>query len=339
MSNGTDPSKRIPKSLGTDTQLLGQYSLTDLIVAGMPGVVVILLTQVVLPSDLAVAGVSVTVLTIPLVVLGIAVGATFVYLTPGYTNSLDWLEQFVGFHQSESNLDHEQAKEYTRVERVLPERDAVVRTDGALVGAVHVEPATMALATDDQWQAKAEAFQDFVNTTVEFPVQFYSTTQSFPAEEYLEAYESRLGDPDVEANPKLEALIEHYVAWYEDELVRRQMTIRDHYVVVPVTPAEVRFERDGLVQKIADLRVIGTLVRAATSPPKAAERAAMAEELDERLRRVERGLRGIEDVNASRIDATEFTRVIGEFWAGRDLEQGNLAHRIRTTPLVGGTDS
>ncbi|MEF8976913.1 MAG: hypothetical protein V5A21_11875 [Halapricum sp.] len=52
MSSATDPSKRIPKSLGTDTQLIGQYSLTDLLVAGIPGVIVILITQVVLPKSL-----------------------------------------------------------------------------------------------------------------------------------------------------------------------------------------------------------------------------------------------------------------------------------------------
>ena len=339
MSNATDPSKRIPKSLGTDTQLLGQYSLTDLLVAGLPGVVVILFTRVVLPTDLEVAGVSVSALTIPLAVMGIAVGALFVYLTPTYTNSLDWLGQFVGFHQSETELSHDAAKEYTRVERVLPERNAVVRTDGALVGAVHVDPPTMALATDDEWRTKVEAFQDFVNTTVDFPVQLYATTQDFPVGEYLDTYESRLEDPDVKENPKLAALVENYVEWYEDEMVRRQMTIRDHYVIVPVTPREVRFERDGLAEKFADLRVIGTLVRAVTSPPVAEERATMADELDERLKRVERGLRGIEDVNAARINAAELTGLIGEFWAGEDLEHADLPHRIRTTPIVNGGDA
>jgi hypothetical protein len=339
MSNATDPSKRIPKSLGTDTQLLGQYSLTDLLVAGMPGVVVILVTQVVLPTGLEVAGVPVSTLTIPVAILGIGVGALFVYLTPGYTTSLDWLEQFVGFYQSEKELPHEAAKEYTQVERVLPDRDAIVRTDGALVGAIHVDPPTMALATDEEWRTKAEAFQDFVNTTVDFPVQLYSTTQSFPADEYLDAYESRLSDPDVKENPKLAALVENYVEWYEDELTRRQMTIRDHYVVVPVTPREVRFERDGLAEKFADLRVVETLVQAATSPPVAEERAVMADELDERLKRVERGLRGIEDVNAARIDVVELTGVIDEFWAGEDLEHGDLPHRIRTTPIVNGGEA
>ncbi len=339
MSSASDPSKRIPKSLGTDTQLIGQYSLTDLLVAGMPGVIVILVTQIVLPKSLRIAGVPVTTLTIPVAVLAIGVGALFVYLTPAYTTSIDWLEQFVGFHTSETEIAHEEAKEYTQIERILPRRDAIVRTDGALVGAVHVDPPTMALATDEEWQTKTEAFQDFVNTTVDFQIQIYSTTQAFPAGEYLQQYEDRLRDADVKNNEKLEALIEHYVEWYEREVAQRQMTIRDHYVLVPVTPQEVRFERDGLAAKLADLPLLGVVIRAAMSPPVAEERAAMADELDERIRQVERGLRGIEDIEASRLDAEELTGVIGEFWAGQHLDHGDLSYRIRTTPFVSKPDS
>ena len=339
MSSATDPSKRIPKSLGTNTQLIGQYSLTDLLVAGMPGVIVILITQVVLPKSLRVAGVPVTTLTIPVAALAIGVGALFVYLTPAYTTSIDWLEQFVGFHTSETEIAHEEAKEYTQIERILPRRDAILRTDGALVGAVHVDPPTMALATDQEWQTKSEAFQDFVNTTVDFPIQIYSTTQAFPTDEYLQRYDDRLRDADVKNNEKLEALIEHYVEWYERELAQRQMTIRDHYVLVPVTPQEVRFERDGLTAKVAELPLFGVVIRAATSPPVAEERAAMADELDERIRQVERGLRGIEDIEASRLDSKELTGVIGEFWAGQHLDHGDLSHRIRTTPFVSKADS
>jgi len=334
MSNSSDPTKRIPKSLGTDTQLLGQYSLTDLLVAGMPGVIVILLTQVVLPSDLSLGGIPLSTFTIPVAILAIGMGALFVYLTPNYTTSLDWLGQFVGFHQGEKEVAHEAAKKHTKVEQLLPERDALVRTDGTLLGAVHVDPPTMALATDEEWRRKAEAFEDFVNTTLNHPVQFYSTTQAFPAEDYLDAYESRLTDADVVENPRLSALVEHYLKWYEHELDRRQMTIRDHYVIVPVTPREVRFERDGIAAKFADLRFIGGLIRAATSPPQAEERAAMADELDDRIRQIERGLRGIEDVYANRLASDDMTRVIAEFWSGEPMDQGDLSQRLRTTPIV-----
>lgn len=332
--NTQDPTKRIPKSLGNDTKLFGSYTLMDLAVALLPGVGVILLTQVLLPSTLTVAGYHVQTLTLPVAGLAIAVGGLFVYLTPNYASSVDWLETFVRFHTSSTDHTHEEAKEYTQVERVHPKHGAIERTDGVFVGMVQVSPPTMALATDEEWQAKAGAFRDFLNTTVEFPIQIYSTTQAFPANDYLGRYKSRLDDPDVEANPRLEALIEHYVEWYESELDERQMTIRDHYVIVPVAPREVQFERESLTQKLAELPYLGLFVQAWFGPRRAEEQVAMADTLDERLRQVQTGLREIDGCNAQRVEATEATRIVGEFWSGDDLEYGDLESVLRTNPLI-----
>jgi hypothetical protein len=334
MSSATDPTKRIPKSLSTDTQLLGKYSLTDLAVAGLPGVVVVLITQVALPPKLTVRGVPVSALTIPIAALAIAFGGLFVYLTPGYVNSLDWLGLFASFHRNEAEIDHEEAKEYTRVNRVYSTYDAIERSDRALVGAVQVSPPSMALATDDEWKYKTEAFQDFVNTTIEFPIQIYSTTQSFPAREYVSRYEDRLTDPDVKSNEKLEALIRHYVDWYDRELAQRQMTIRDHYVLIAVRAGEVRYERASLLEKLAEIPVLGILVQIWTAPPEQEERAAMLEELDERRRRVERGVRSIEGCDTRSVGASELTRLIAEYWTGREIEYGNPEQVLRTSPVI-----
>jgi len=165
-------------------------------------------------------------------------------ILPHPTSSLDWLGTFAGFYRREKSHDFAAAKELTRVERIHPTDGFVERTDGALIGMVQVTPPTMALATDGQWRTTAEAFQNFLNTTVAYPIQIFSTTQAFPTEEYLAHYENRLTDPDVQANPHLQTLIEEYIAWYTAEMSQRKMTIRDHYIVVPVTPAEVQFERE-----------------------------------------------------------------------------------------------
>jgi len=312
MSSTTDPAKRIPKSLGTDTQFLGKYSLTDLAVAGLPGVLVVLVTQVVIPPSLIISGVPVSALTIPLAAVAIAFGGLFVYLTPGYTNSLDWLGLFVSFHRNETDIAHEEAKEYTHVERVYPRHDAIERTDRTLVGAVQVSPPTMALATDQEWAQKTEAFQNFVNTTVE----------------------DRLNDPDVKSNEKLEALIRHYVDWYDRELAQRQMTIRDHYVLIPVRPEDVRYERASLLEKFAGIPLLGILVQIWAAPPEAEERAAMLKELDERRRRAERGLRGIEGCDTRPVDAAELTHLIAEYWTGTEIEYGNPEQVLRTSPVI-----
>jgi hypothetical protein len=332
-----DPAKRIPKSIGTDAKLLGKYTLTDAAVGLLPGVLVVLVTQAILPASLELFGYSIQTLTVPLAGVAILVGGIFVYLTPAYVTSLDWLATMIGYHRSPDQIAHEEAKEYTHVERVYPARGAIERTDGAFVGMVQVEPPTMALATDAEWAAKTDSFRDFLNTTVEFPIQIYSTTQDFPVDDYLERYESRLSDPDVQANPQLAALIERYVEWYRADLDERRMTIRDHYVIVAVSPEEVQFDRESHTQKLARLPVLGTFIRAWLAPRREEQEEAMFDALDERLRRIQVGLREIEGCNAHRVDVRDATRLIGEFWAGGDFAYDDLGPVLRTRPYVGGS--
>jgi hypothetical protein len=242
------------------------------------------------------------------------------------------------FHRRPSQLDHEAAREYTQVERVYSDHDAIERTDGALIGVIEVLPPSMALATDTEWETKADSFQDFLNTVVEFPIQIFSTTQAFPADDYLAHYEERLTDPDVSANPRLGMLIQEYVEWYRQDIEARHMTIREHYVIVPVTPAEIRFEHESLVAKLARLPLCGVLLGLVFAPPVAQERAALLDALDVRLDRVETGLRDIESCRAHRLSATDATSLIGDFWAGDQQEYGDLSQKLRDRPLVGGTE-
>lgn len=327
-------AKRIPKSLGTDVKLLGRFTMSDLAVGLLPAVLVVLGTQMVVPARAAVAGVRLQSLTLPLVAIAIAIGAMFVFLTPRYTTSMAWLGTLLGYARRSKNADHEAAKAFTHLERVYPERGAVERADGAFFGMIQVQPPTMALATTDEWARKAAAFEDFLDTAVEFPIQIFSTTQPFPVEQYLATYEDRLDDEDVQANPKLEALIRNYLEWYVGELADRRMTIRDHYVVVPVRPSEVHFERESIVERVADLPILGLLVRTWRAPHSAEERMALFEALDTRLARVETGLREIDGCNARRVDAMDATRVVAEFWAGEPLEYGDIERVLRTDAIV-----
>ncbi|MBX0297892.1 hypothetical protein [Haloarcula nitratireducens] len=331
------PAKRIPKTLGTDAKLIGPYTLTDAAVALFPGVVVILLTQILLPSSFSLAGYPIQGLTLPLAAFAIGVGVLFVYLTPEYTTSLDWIMLMLQFRRQDRQEGHESAKTHTQIERVYPERDVLERQDGAFLAFVQVLPPPMALATDEEWAAKATAFQDFLNTAVTFPLQIFSTTQAFPVETYLDHYRERRHDPDVKANPRLAALIDNYVEWYERDLAARQMTIRDHYVVVSVTPSEVRFERESVLDTLAGIPILGLFVQAWNAPPIEIQRETMFEALEERVRRVESGIRDIDGCHASRIDSGAATRLVSEFWTGEEIEYGEMHEALRTRPLVGGT--
>jgi hypothetical protein len=193
----------------------------------------------------------------------------------------------------------------------------------------------MALATEQEWATKTDDFADFLNTAVEFPIQIYSTTQAFPVDEYLGRYESRLDDPDVTANPALGRLIENYVSWYRTDLAERRMTIRDHYVIVSVSPDEVQFGRESHAQKLAVLPVVGLFIQALFGPGNEAQDDALFEALDERLRRIRNGIREIDGCGARQVSAIDATQLIGEFWAGEDFAYGDLSEALRTRPLVG----
>lgn len=332
-----DSSKRVPKSLDTGTKLVGSFTLTDIAVAAMPGVVVVLGVQVLAPT-VTVAGTRLQSLTVPLAVPAIALGAVLVYLTPSYVTPVEWLLLMLGFQTRASEVPHEDARTATLVEEVHPEHDAIERADGAFVGLVGVTPPPMALATQAEWESVATGFEDVLNTTIDFPIQLYATTRRFPVAAYLDHFTGRLSDPDVRENPRLARLIEEYRDWYAADLERRRMTIREHYVVVPVRPREVRFETESIAQRLARLPLVGAFVSVWLAPRIEEERAAMFDALDERLRRVERGLREIEGVETRRVDATTAAERIAEFWTGEGVDYEDSERVLHDRPIVRGPD-
>jgi len=114
------------------------------------------------------------------------------------------------------------------------------------------------------------------------------------------------------------------------------MTIRDHYIVVPVTPAEVQFERESVTQQLAKLPVVGLLVQAWFAPRSEEEFDAMGAELTERLRRVERGYGRLRAVPHRASTPPTMATLLASFWNGEIRDEGEMGERIRTTPLIGG---
>lgn len=330
-----NPGTRIPTSLSTDRKLFGQYTLTDLAVAACPGVVVALAMQMIVPASVTLAGVPVHSLTLPIASVAVAGGALFVYLSPRYTSSLDWLLQWLGYATTSSRRTHVDARALTHVERFHPAYDAVERTDGAVVGFVSVHPPTMALATTAEWTRKATAFQDVLNATVEFAIQIYSTTRPFDVEDHVAQYTARLDDDDVAETPMLGDLIEGYVEWHAEDQRNRPMSIRDHYVVVPVQPADVQFEATGLTAQVADLPVLGLVVELLFAPPRAVQRREMLETLAERRRQVARGLRDLQGCEAHPVSADRAARLLEEYWTGTEPAYDQLDDVLRTKPMVG----
>jgi hypothetical protein len=333
-SDAREASKRVPKSLDSGTPLIGNYTVADLLVAALPAVLVVLGMQLFVPPETTVAGYRIRAFTLPIGAVGVALGAIGVYLTPDHRATDEWLATMLEYRRRPSQQSHATASEHTQVERLYPAADAIERADGALVGIVRVEPPSMALATDAEWREQAAAFQDFLNTTVDYPIQLYATTRPFDVDAYLAHFEDRLSDPDVRENDQLEQLIEKYVEWYADDLERRQTTIRDHYVVVPVHPHEVRFEAESIVQKLTRLPVVGVFVGVWFAPGLEEERAAMLTQLDERTRLVARGLREIDGVSTGRVSASRAAELVAEFWRGEAISIDDAEQVLGTNPIV-----
>ena len=334
--NARDASKRIPKSIDTGTHVIGRYTLTDLAVGATPGVTIILLIQLIVPPGTTVLGYPLTAATLPLTIVAIGFGALVVYLTPAHLTTVQWIALVLGFQSRTTALAYNEAIQHTHVLDIHPDEGVVERTDGALVGFIQVIPPPMALATEAEWVQKADGFQEFLNTAVDFPIQVYSTTQPFPVDEYLAQYESRRTDPDVRSNQQLATLIDEYTEWYRTELDQRRMTIRDHYVVVAVRPADVRFENESLARRLTVVPVLGVFIKAILAPGRDAERAAMFDAMADRLQTVERGLREIEDCDARQIEATTAAELLASFWQGERVQYEDPTRVMSRRLVIGG---
>ncbi|GGL34202.1 hypothetical protein GCM10009037_17270 [Halarchaeum grantii] len=333
-----NPTKRVPKSLGTESKLFGTYTLADAVVALLPGVFVVLVVQTVVPA-VRIAGISIHAITIPLALLAIALGALFVTLTPSYTTSVDWLLTVFRFHRTTRTFDHDTARAETHVERLHPRADAVERTDGAFVALVQVSPPPMALATDNEWARKAQSFQNFLDTVAEFPLQFFSTTRPFPVDSMLAHYERRLEDADVRANPRLARLIDSYLEWYETDRDVRTVTVRDHYVVVSVVPDDIQFDAGTTLERLADLPMIGFVLDVLFAPSIEEQRARALSLLEERVTRVESGLRDLDGCDASPVSTTDAVDLLATYWTGVTRPADERPEAIRTRPLVAPSSS
>ena len=354
--SSSDPTRRVPKKLDESDEFFRGYTLDDLLVGGMPFIVAVLLTAYILPPNLRYVGYV-------LAAVGLVVGAVAVYATPDYLTASEWVSTYAHHIRRPKEVAHvryefgsarqqrdlpessfyeldERTQELTDLKRVHTDRDSVERFDGAFVGAVRVEPANMALATDRRWRDNVAAFADFFNNSVEWPVQMYSTTSEFPVEDYLRRRERRLDDDDVAGNPVFRRLIEEWLDWYPRELEARGTNIREHYVIVPVRREEVTGPDggDGVFDALADLPVVGGLFGAVSSGDGMTEeetRARALDELDERLRMVKNeGVQNLDGCRAHRVEAAGLTRLLAEFWEGEPAEFVDSA--VNGSPVVAG---
>lgn len=331
----TKPAATIPKANGTEATILGRFTLSDIGVGLAPAAFLVVGVQSLVPPGTSILGVDSGSVVFAGGCIGLFIGSLIVAATPAYSTSLDWLRSIWSFLTGTRKLDHHDSRRLSQVRQVDRSLNVIERWDGAFLGMVRVSPVSMALETIEGWERKSAQFTDFLNSSVDFPIQIYSTTRPFPIEASLNHYQERLQDDDVQQNPQLARLIREYNDWVELDLRQAPPTIRDHFVIVPVSPTEVVFEPDSVSERLAGVPLVGSLVEMVYGDSGVARRAAMASMLEQRLQSVEAGLRDIEGCTSSRLSAVETARVIGRYWNGEDIEGIPIDSALRASTIVG----
>ncbi|MFB6284017.1 MAG: VirB4 family type IV secretion system protein [Halobacteria archaeon] len=356
MSTGNDPTRRIPKKIGSSDEIWRGYTLDDLMVGAMPFIVAVVVTAYFLPPNMTQYG---------YILSGFAlfVGAVIIYLTPDHLTASEWVNSYSKFYRRPKKIRNikynfgnvreqedfpesgfleleERTQDMVDIKKIYKNRDAVMRTDDKLVGAVKVEPANMALTTPQRWQANVNAFADFVNNSVEWPFQIYSTTTDFPIDNFVEQRRRRLEDEDVQDNPVFRELIEYWLDWYPEELELRGTHLREYYILIPVGREDVtggEREERSVGEKLGGIPVLGWFFGSSEGLTESQIKSRMFNELDERLGLVEnQGIRNIDGCKAMRADSAELARILIDYWTSEG-DYGDYDQVIRSKPVVTGS--
>ncbi|WP_115864242.1 VirB4 family type IV secretion system protein [Halorussus litoreus] len=340
MSTNTDDreysARRIHQSLGGTTAFFRGYTLGELM----------LFVGVAFVTLIGVALVPAT-FTIPLLGFGIMlslllgllhkVKPSYLWLTEWLAARLGWAVKNKGYTHGEDNSE---VRYLTRVGQIFPH--AIERSDGALVGAMKVEPANMALEDDEAWAKAVESLSEFVNSTVDFPAKFYITSRELDQDDAVREHQQRLGDADVRSRPVLKRLLEEYITTNTNQngdIDSESTTIREYYVITAVRDADIEQldeTGDSVLAYLGTVPIFGRVVgRFQSDSLSEAERDRLKEDkLESRLGQIRRGGSSLYRCSVSPVDAYDLARVTKEYWTGRTEEYDNLTNAIGTFPVV-----
>jgi hypothetical protein len=340
MSTNTDDqeysARRIHQSLGGTTAFFQGYTIGEIML--FVGVAfVTLIGAALVPATF----------TIPVLGFGLMLGLVLGVLhkvKPSYLWLTEWLAARLGWAVKNKEYTHgednSEVRYLTRVGQVFPH--AIERSDGALVGAMKVEPANMALEDDDAWAKAVDSLSEFVNATIDFPVKFYITSREVDQDDVVRDHQRRLGDADVRSRPVLKRLLDEYITTNTDQngdIDSEATTIREYYIITAVRDADVEQLNetgDSVLAYLADIPVLGRVFgRFQSDGLSDAERDRLKEDkLESRLGQLRRGGWSLYRCSMSPVDAYDLTRVTKEYWTGHTEEYGEITDAIGTFPVV-----
>ena len=307
-------------------------------------------------------------LGIALLLVGVFIGVTTVYAAPPHLTAWEWLQvlgRYVfkrprvthsyrtadpnpstegGFAEYSPFMVEESTQELTNVERAWPGAAAIERTDGTMEAFVELEPSNMDFAMSDDWKSVQQRAEEFANNELTFPVTLYATTRAFPVEQLVEQLDSRLDDPDVQANPVFADLLEEYREQRPDDLADARQFHFYLGVEVDRRAIQHRYEEEPTpAEKLRRFPVIGHVfepfVARRDEQTETELRAAMFQKLDDRVQTVRSEF--VENVpgwSARRLDTVELFVLNTEFWNGEEYSEDAAERLVREQPVLDRTE-
>jgi hypothetical protein len=284
-------------------------------------------------------------------------GTGLVAVIPEYTSLSGLLNQYKIFktRASESRMvessedekvNHrkwetsESTIEKTHVKKVYGDEGVIERDDGVIVAAMKVEGMNLDKATQRTQNEATQSFRNFLNSSLDFPIQIYLTTRKFDSTEFLQKYEDRLEDSEIQENPIMEMYLNHYIE--RTPIFLSQQYYREYYILVPVSTWDVRREsREGGSLNFESIPSFGDFLAelfGSSDVGKLTDDQIKQRQIDEakkRMRKIKQA--GIAPLDGARgnilEDANEYSALIKEFWEGRDMSNRDNSELIRNQPI------
>ena len=273
----------------------------------------------------------------------VALAGVAMYVCPDERAPIEWMSAIGRFKRAPKRLTNhaekpeERTQTLTQVDRILPMSGAAERRDGALVGLVEVKGQDMALAEESAWNAAAEGFEKMARA-VDSTVEIYSPSRTVDPARLTRGYAGREKDDDVWQNETLQHLIGVYQDQLPKEMNARGTAVRRFFVVISVTPKEVKRADQGALGKLAELPGIGGPIErfglAKRGPSDEEIRARQKSILEARKRAVENAISSTEGCTTNPVDSEYFAALIREFWTGIRTKYQDKPVPNTQTPIV-----
>jgi hypothetical protein len=333
--------------------LVGNASMKDVVFAVVIPVFTTMFVFEGLPSQFSSYGIYA-------ILIVAAVGFGVVAAVPNYTSLSSLIKQFkiyktrasenrISESEEDEELEHrswestESTIEKTFVEKIYGDEGMIERDDETIVGAMRVRGMNLDTATARTQSDATQSWKNFLNTGLDFPIQIYLSTRRFDPDNYLDKFENRLNDEEIENNYIMDMYLNHYIE--RTPVFLSQQYYREYYIIVPVNEWDIR--RKSREEGALDLSVIpgiGELLAelfGSSDVGRLTESQVKKRQIDEartRLQTIKKnGIGSLDGAEAEIItDANEYAALIKEFWEGRDMSFKENSNMVRNNPVVMG---